>query len=93
MKFKNQEFLNEDINMDFNNFVDCNFNRCNMIYRGYGPIGMQGCSFVDVKWTFSDAAANTVNFMTSLYSGAGEGGRKLIEQTFENIKRGDLSKK
>jgi hypothetical protein len=59
-----------------------------MIYRGYGPIGLEGCSFNEVQWTFSDFASNTISFMAGLYSGAGEGGRKLIEQTFENIKSG-----
>ena len=93
MKFKDQEFSNQEIQMDFNQFINCKFIDCDMIYRGYGPIGMEGCSFTKVRWSFSDASANTVNFMASLYAGAGEGGRKLIEQTFANIKAGRTLKK
>jgi hypothetical protein len=88
MKFKNQTFSNDDVHMDFNHFINCRFVGCNLIYHGFGTMGMEGCSFTNVRWTFSDAAANTVDFMASLYTGAGEGGRKLIEQTFENIKAG-----
>ena len=88
MEFKDQKFSNQEVHMDFNHFINCKFIDCNMIYRGYGVIRMEGCSFTNVRWTFSDAAANTVDFMASLYAGAGEGGRKLIEQTFENIKAG-----
>lgn len=93
MKFKDQEFSNQDVHMDFNQFINCKFIDCELIYHGFGPIGMEGCSFTKVRWTFSDAAANTVNFMESLYAGAGEGGRKLIEQTFEKIKAGRTFRK
>jgi len=93
MKSKDKTFSNEDLDLDFNSFTNCKFVNCNMIYHGFGPIGMEGCSFTEVRWTFSDAAALTLNFMSSLYVGAGEGGRRLIEQTFENIKAGHPLKK
>lgn len=90
MKFENQSFSKLDIHMDFNEFVNCRFNDCTLVYHGYGLIGMSGCSFSNVHWSFADAAANTISFMTGLYSGAGEGGRNLIEQTFENIRKGQI---
>ncbi len=93
MKFEDQEFSNQDMHMDFNQFIKCKFIDCNLIYHGFGPIGMDGCSFTKIRWTFADAASNTVNFMASLYHGAGEGGRNLIEKTFENIKAGRTFKK
>lgn len=88
MRFKGQKFSKEDVHMDFNEFLSCEFADCNLIYHGYGPIGMEGCSFTNVRWSFSDAAANTLSFMASLYAGAGEGGRRLIDSTFEDIKAG-----
>jgi hypothetical protein len=93
MKFKDRTFRKEDVHMDFNQFLNCTFIDCNLIYHGYGPIGMEGCSFKNVRWSFSDAAANTVAFMAALYAGAGEGGRQLIDKTFENIKAGQPFKK
>ena len=86
--FIKQTFLDQTIDLDFQKFEDCQFENCKLVYRGFGPVGMGGCSFKNVEWVFADAARNTVSFMTGLYSGAGEGGRELIEGTFENIRRG-----
>jgi len=41
MKFKDQEFSNQEIQMDFNQFINCKFIDCDIIYRGYGPIGLE----------------------------------------------------
>jgi hypothetical protein len=88
MKFNGKTFENENIHMDFNDFVDCKFIDCSLVYHGCGPISLQGCTFTKVRWTFSGAAANTINFMAGLYTGAGEGGRALVEGTFDNIRKG-----
>ena len=86
MKIEGKSFFKETINLDFNEFVNCKFLKCNLIYHGFGPVGMVGCSFSDVQWTFASAASNTLTFLKSLYFGGGEGGKALIESTFANIK-------
>lgn len=88
MKIKDKNFSKEEIHMDFKNFEGCKFEDCSLIYHGYGPIGMNGCSFFNVRWSFADAAANTLSFMSALYVGAGQGGKDLIDQTINNIKSG-----
>jgi hypothetical protein len=88
MKIVEKEFTGEPIHMDFNEFIRCKFKGCTMIYHGFGPVGMVGCSFGEVKWTFVDAASNTIKFMAGIYAGAGEGGKKLIESAFEEIRSG-----
>jgi len=88
MRFEGDSFKDKKIDMDFNEFVDCNFENCELVYHGAGTIGMEGCSFSSVRWTFTDSAATTVKFMTALYHGAGTGGQRLIESTFENIRAG-----
>jgi len=88
MKFEKQTFTNQEVCLDDNEFVECQFNNCTMIYGGGSGPKLVGCSFNNIRWSFADAALNTLHFMTGLYHGAGEGGRQLIEQTFENIKRG-----
>ena len=92
MKAEKSTFSNQEIRLDGEEFVACHFDNCTMLYGGTRQVKLDGCSFNDVKWQFVDASANTLQFMTALYHGAGEGGRKLIEQTFENIKRGTLPK-
>ena len=88
MKFGEATFSNQDLTLDFNDFARCKFVKCTLVYHGFGPVGLARCEFVDVKWNFSGPAGNTVKFMTALYQGAGEGGKRLIEGTFENIKQG-----
>jgi len=87
MKFEGKTFKNETIDIDFNQFSKCQFENCTLVYHGYGVIGMDGCSFNNVNWSFADAAASTLQFMHGLYHGAGEGGKNLIELTFNNIRK------
>ena len=86
MKFKDETFKNKTIEIDFNQFSNCQFDGCTFVYHGYGVIGLDDCTFTNVSWTFAGAAANTLNFMQGLYHGAGEGGKNLIESTFTNIR-------
>ena len=88
MRFEGRKFENEPVDMDFNQFINCQFENCKLIYHGFGLIEMDGCNFVNVNWTFTDAAANTLKFMTELYHGAGEGGQQIINSTLENIRKG-----
>lgn len=88
MIFEGKELADQEISLDFNEFVNCRFVRCSLVFRGFGPARLRGCIFDDVTWSFDGPAANTVKFMTGLYHGAGQGGRQLIESTFENIRKG-----
>lgn len=93
MNFKNETFKNQTIDIDFNQFSNCIFDGCTLVFHGYGVIGMDGCSFTNVNWAFKGAAAQTLQFMTGLYHGAGEGGKQLVESTFTNIRKGEPQKK
>ncbi|WP_025041160.1 hypothetical protein [Nitrosospira briensis] len=88
MKFENKSFKNETIDIDFNSFINCQFEDCMLVFRGYGLIGMEGCTFTNVSWSMAGAAANTLKFMAGIYHGAGEGGKNIIEATFMSIRKG-----
>jgi hypothetical protein len=87
MRVEGRTFTNETVDIDFNIFVRCHFDKCTLIYHGSGVVGLEGCSFSQVNWTLADGAANTIKFLTGLYHGAGEGGRNLVERTFDDIRR------
>ena len=89
MQFEGKTFTQETVDLDFNRFVNCRFERCVLVFHGFGAISMDGCSFSFVDWRFVDAAATTLQFMTGLYHGAGPGGRELIEKTFEGIRKAE----
>ncbi len=83
----NNTYKNVTVKLDLNEFIDCTFENCTMEYEGKGQISMIGCSFKNVNWIFSGAAQNTLQFMHSIYHGMGDGGKEIIEKTFENIKK------
>jgi len=87
-KNENKVFENRELQLDGNQYVNCIFRNCQLQYGGLDTVILNNCSFHQCTWTFTDAAAKTVNFMMGLYHGTGEGGKKLIEDTFNNIRKG-----
>ncbi len=87
-KHENLTFENKLIRIDGNQYIGCVFQSCTLQYGGFGDVKLKGCQFKKCSWSFVDAAARTVQFMSSLYHGAGEGGKDLIEKTFKNIREG-----
>ena len=83
----NNKYENVTVKIDNNEFIDCKFVNCVMEFSGTGPVSLSGCSFLKVNWVFSGSAQITLQFLTAVYHGMGEHGKKLIEQTFENIKK------
>lgn len=81
-------YTDETVTIDNNEYIMCEFNDCEIVYGATGHVGLQSCAFNKVKWSFTGAASNTIAFLTALYQGAGAGGQQLVEQTFDNIRKG-----
>jgi hypothetical protein len=80
------EYRKISVKLDNNQFVECSFDGCTLQYAGEGPVSMIDCTFMNVEWVFVDAAQQTLQFLQGLYHGMGEGGRSLVESTFDNIR-------
>lgn len=80
-------FKNQMITLDFLSFRDCVFEECTIVFNGFGAISLIGCEFRNCAYEMGGAAANTIDFLTSMYHGV-EGGKELIELTFANIRNG-----
>jgi hypothetical protein len=80
-------YENVTVKLDNSEFIGCRFLNCTLEYSGIGPVSLQGCSFNNVNWVFTGPAQNTLIFMRGIYHEAGEGGKQLIEKTFENIRK------
>lgn len=88
-EYRNQVLENQEVQIDGNSFFGCTFRNCRMIFKATGaPVQMEDCKFEGVRWDFEGPAFQTLNFMTALHEGAGPGGRRLVEETFENIRQG-----
>jgi hypothetical protein len=81
----NQQFHDIRISLDGATFVGCTFERCTLVFSGLLPPHLAGNGFHNCKWEFAGPAAQTLGFMTSLYSQGGEFS-KLIEMTFANVR-------
>lgn len=90
MLVRNYTFTDQDVVLDFGEFHDCRFERCNLILHGHAPPTMVGNHVIDCRWSLAGPAANTVSFMAALYQQGGLA-KDLIEQTFQDIRRGKES--
>jgi len=85
-KYIKQKFDNVSVNIDGNEYNNCEFVNCTMVYAGIELPNLVNDNFQDVSWKLTGPAENTLRFLYAVYNGMGEGGRKIVEETFENIK-------
>ncbi|MBE0448370.1 MAG: hypothetical protein IBX64_09790 [Actinobacteria bacterium] len=89
MRYQNTSFRDTEVELDGHEFINCTFEDCTVIFRGKGPVVFDNNTFRNVDWLFSDCAALTLQFLGGIYTGMGEGGRKLIEITLKNFAQQD----
>ena len=83
---KGESFGVQRIIVDGKHFVNCEFRKTELVFRGEAGVNLEGCSFINVGFTFDGPAQNTVKILMSLY--AVPQLRPLIENTFKAIKEG-----
>lgn len=88
-RVEGESFSNTTVVLDYTHYKDCSFHDCTMIFHGHGGTGLVDCKFDNCQWRFGSAAGRTLEFMATMYSHGG-GAQNIIDQTFENIRRGSL---
>jgi hypothetical protein len=73
--------------IDGNQYSDCRFKNCTMVYRGGEIPHITGCEFDNCSWHFDGAAERTLIFMRQMYHGMGAGGAQLIESTINALRQ------
>jgi len=86
MAHDGKTFQGETIRLDNQEYIDCTFAECDLQYGGSGAVAFSNCRFDQCRWSFVDAASNTLRFMAGLYHGLGEGGKNLMEDLFDSIR-------
>lgn len=84
-QFKNRTFEDQRMVLDGHEYDGCTFQRCELVYAGGKLPSLTNNNFDQCRWTFDGAAARTLAFLSGMYRG---GGKELIEQTFETVRRG-----
>lgn len=73
--------------LDGNDFKNCVFENCTLIYQGGMLPSLINCKLQDCRWEFRDGADRTIAFLRALYHGLGDNGKQVIDQAVEAIKR------
>ena len=63
---KGSVFANSQVLLDDNDYRDCIFNNCKLVFRGEKPTALNGCKFDKCKFVFSGPAELTINFLKEL---------------------------
>lgn len=87
MEFTGKTFSDTTEVIDGNQYVECRFENCQLVYRGGDIPTINKCHFVTCRWQFEDAAERTLVFMKELYHGMGQGGADLIEATLGALRQ------
>lgn len=91
MRFEGKTFVDQEILLDGNEYVGCTFRRVNFVYMAIRPPMLTGNKMESCTWELSGPAADTFGFLSGLYNGGGEPGRRLVDSTFENVRRGGVA--
>ncbi len=87
MKFEDQTFDSQDILLDGNEYINCTFNGCKIVFQGVQGIGLVSPTFDACNWHFAGPAGNTLAFLAMIYSSGGNG-QKLVETIFAGVRKG-----
>ncbi len=82
MKFEGKKFFNSPIALDNNQFYECAFDSCVLVYRGGIPPNIAKCSFKNTFFGFSGPAANTLLLIAIMYHA---GFKDTIEMVLKNV--------
>ena len=61
-------FNHETVELDGEQFSDCEFRDCRMVFRGGEPPKFADCRFAGCDWQFLDAAANTLKHLKTMWT-------------------------
>ena len=79
MKFENQTFKDTLVTLDYNEFIGCTFERCQLLFHG-GGFSISKPTMIDAQFVFQDAAKHTLVLLNLLNRMDTNLTRALIEQ-------------
>lgn len=83
--YKKTTFEHTIVHIDNSSFAECEFKNCTMVFAGSPAVNFTNCKFIDVKWQFTGAAANTITFLKVLGQSMGKSGNDIVKKLFSDI--------
>ena len=88
-EYRDQEFVDQVIDLDGNTFSGCTFIRCRIVFRAKASCSLSVCRFKEnSQWFLGGPASGTMQFLSMLYQEGGETGREQVEQFFQKVRTG-----
>jgi hypothetical protein len=75
-------FTHETVQLDGEQFADCEFIKCRLVYSGGAVPKLKDCRFDDCDWKFEDAAGRTLEYMKVVW---GAGAKPLVQGLIKEI--------
>ena len=88
----NQQFVNQEILIDGEEFYGCQFTRCRIVFRATGPVHFDKCVFTECEWVFDGPAENTLFFLAALATSLGDEARAMVVNMLDGIATGQIEK-
>ena len=85
-RHENNTYNNTRLDLDGHEYINCTLNNCELVFRGERHTQLDGCQFNDCQWVLSGPAKNTMDFLRAVYH-AGDWGKQLVEETFNNVRK------
>lgn len=82
-KHKRETFSRQPVVLDGNEYTECVFNECEIMYAGADPPKLAACVFNDCHWKFYGGPARALLLLASMYS---SGMRDTVDRTIDNIR-------
>ena len=75
-------FNHETVALDGEEFSDCEFRSCRLIYSGGEVPVFKSCRFDDIEWKFDDAALRTLAYLKLMW---GVGAKAPVQALIKDI--------
>lgn len=87
MKYTAKKFSGDNVTVDFNEYVECEFNNCQIIFKGGNLPVFERCVFSDCRFSLTERADNTLGYLSFLYQNTSvSGGKAFVEEQISKIK-------
>lgn len=93
MEHRDEVFVDEEIDLGEDSYVNCRFKGCRLVYDGAPGVQIQSCDFEETRLELVDEAGNTLSFLQNIYHGFGEDGRRVVENLVEQVRQGRIGER
>jgi hypothetical protein len=87
MKYTEQKFNENNVTVDFNEYIRCEFTNSKIIFTGGDLPVFEDCTFSNCQFTLQARADNTLGYLSFLYQNLGNADAKaFVEEQIGKIK-------